>query len=658
MRIVLTLLIVTLLTFSSDWAQAESETTSIETATAVKLPDIKGKTVEVPVGASEKITVLCFLGTECPLARLYGPRLETLSQKYAKDVRFYAINSNMHDSLEEFATYAEAHKLTFPCVKDYENKLADRMAAERTPEVIVLDQAGKVRYQGRIDDQYLPGIVKPEPTRSDLKIALEELIAGKEVSTSETKAVGCLIGKVFPEEITTDITYTKEIAPILQTHCVECHRQGEIGPFALTQYDEVVGWGEMLLEVIDEGRMPPWHANPKVGVFTNARRMSAEEINALKTWVHGGMPYGNAEDLPKPTSYVQGWQFKREPDLVFDMHRKPFAVPEEGIVEYQYFVVDPKFTEDKWVTGTQIVPGNRAVVHHCIVFVRPPDGKDYRGLGWIAGYVPGQRSVHMPEGYARKVPAGSQFVFQMHYTPNGIAQEDLTKLGLLLIDEKDVTHEVSTLVAINHDFEIPPHAADYAVKGDITKIPDRGELLAITPHMHYRGKSFQVTAKVNDSEELLLDVPAYDFNWQHVYELASPRPLASIEKLSFVSTFDNSEANPFNPNPEDYVTWGDQSSEEMAIAFFEVAYPLNDTGETKKAKPKQEQAEDPERQKRVDAFVADFFKRFDQNEDGEIKREELPLSMRRFAFKKLDRDDDGRLDTEEVKTLANSSGSI
>ncbi|HCS53014.1 MAG TPA: hypothetical protein DIW81_15710 [Planctomycetaceae bacterium] len=196
------------------------------------------------------------------------------------------------------------------------------------------------------------------------------------------------------------------------------------------------------------------------------------------------------------------------------------------------------------------------------------------------------------------------------------------------------------------------------MKGDITKIPDRGELLAITPHMHYRGKSFQVTAKVNDSEELLLDVPAYDFNWQHVYELASPRPLASIEKLSFVSTFDNSEANPFNPNPEDYVTWGDQSSEEMAIAFFEVAYPLNDTGETKKAKPKQEQAEDPERQKRVDAFVADFFKRFDQNEDGEIKREELPLSMRRFAFKKLDRDDDGRLDTEEVKTLANSSGSI
>ncbi|HCS53920.1 MAG TPA: alkyl hydroperoxide reductase, partial [Planctomycetaceae bacterium] len=226
MRFILPLFIMALLSLSSSWVLAESETTD-----TVKLHDIKGNTVEVPTGSSDKITVLCFLGTECPLARLYGPRLETLSQKYAKDARFYAINSNMHDSLEEFAAYAEAHKLKFPCVKDYENKLADRMGAERTPEVIVLDRAGKVRYQGRIDDQYLPGIVKPEPTRSDLKIALEELVSGKEVSTPETKAVGCLIGKVFPEEITTDITYTKEIAPILQTHCVECHRQGEIGPF-------------------------------------------------------------------------------------------------------------------------------------------------------------------------------------------------------------------------------------------------------------------------------------------------------------------------------------------------------------------------------------------------------------------------------------------
>ncbi len=620
------------------------------------LPGIEGKTVEVPLDAPGKVTVLCFLGSECPLARLYGPRLEQMAQEFGDKVQFIGLNSNLHDSLEDVTSYAKTHKLTFPFAKDYDNRIADHFEAERTPEVVVLDAKGTIRYRGRIDDQYLPGIVKPAPSRDDLKLALQELLANKEVSVAETEPVGCLIGKVYAEEITTDLTYCRDVAPVLQKHCVECHRPGDIGPFALTDFDEVVGWGDMMLEVVDQGRMPPWHANPEFNHFANERRMSDKEKALLHEWVNGGMPFGNAEDLPEPETYVEGWSLPKQPDIVLDMSRKAFDVPNEGFVDYQYYVVDPQFEEDKWITAAQVLPGNRAVVHHCIVFVRPPDGEKFRGLGWIAAYVPGQRSVAMPEGYARRVPAGSQLVFQMHYTPNGIAQSDLTKIGLIFEEEKNVTHEVATLVAINSEFEIPPHAADHPVSGSLGQLPRQGHILAIAPHMHYRGKSCRVFAHEGDEKTVMLDVPAYDFNWQHVYELATPRPLKGIEKLSFVCKYDNSENNPFNPNPNDFVTWGDQSSEEMAIAFFEVAFERGAKADPEPTKtPKKI---DLAREQRVKDFVDDFFKRFDKDSDGLVKRDELPTSMQRFAFKNFDRDNNSHLDREEIQRLANASAAL
>ena len=332
------------------------------------------------------------------------------------------------------------------------------------------------------------------------------------------------------------------------------------------------------------------------------------------------------------------------------MREESFTIPAVGTLEYQYFVADPGFEEDKWVTGVHIIPGNRSVVHHSIVFIRPPDGSAFRGVGWLAAYVPGQRSVQLPAGHAIKVPAKSKLVFQQHYTPTGTEQSDLTKIGILFGTDEEVTHEVYSLVGIDQEFEIPPHAANYQVDVKVTRLPDDGKLLAIFPHMHLRGKSFRLFAKKEGRSDILLDVPHYDFNWQHSYELTEPLPLSSIDALEFTVTFDNSNGNPVNPDPQQHVTWGDQTWEEMAVAFFAVSEPRKNQP---LERPAEHATEDSlEESQRIDEFVLRFIGRFDKNNDGEVDRFETPLAVRRFGFRNYDHDGDGRLTHAEIREAA------
>jgi hypothetical protein len=282
-------------------------------------------------------------------------------------VRFLGINSNCQDSLEEVDQFTADHKLPFPLAKDYDNIVADRFHATRMSEVFVVDADLRIRYRGRIDDRYRPGVARGQAQREDLRIAIEEVIAGKPVSVPVTEVTGCLIGRVKQSVANAKVTYCKDVARVLQTHCVECHRVGEIGPFALTDYDEVKGWADTMLETINDGRMPPWHASPNHGHFANARFMPAADKQTLRDWVAAGVPYGDVADLPPPMPPATMWQLDRDPDVVISMRDRPFVVPAEGTVEYQYFVVDPGFTEDKWVTGAQVIPGSRAVVHHVII---------------------------------------------------------------------------------------------------------------------------------------------------------------------------------------------------------------------------------------------------------------------------------------------------
>lgn len=622
--------------------------------------DSEASVVEVTAGKHE-LTVVCFLGTECPLAKLYATRLRELAGEFT-EVQFIGVNSNVQDSVGEVAEYAKRHQLSFPMVKDHENEVADQFEAVRTPEVFVLDEQLAVRYRGRIDDQYMPGVSRKSPTRNELREAIVELRAGKAVTTPHTEAVGCFIGRVkkaTTKSASSDVTYCKQVSRILQERCVECHREGEIGPFQLEEYDEVVGWADTILEVIDDGRMPPWHANPEHGEFVNARLIPKAEKELLQKWVDAGMPYGDAKELPEPAEYTSGWRLDGEPDMIVEMCDTAFEVPADGTVEYQYFVVDPKFEEDKWITGAQIIPGNPSVVHHSIAFVRPPDGARFRGIGWLTAYVPGARNGTFPKDSAVFVPAGSKFVFQQHYTPNGTDQSDITKMGITFADDKDITHEVYTVVGIDQEFEIPPNTADHKVSARVGYLPRDAELLSINPHMHLRGKTFRCFAEQEDGERaLLLDVPNYDFNWQHTYRLKHPIPLSQLDKIEFDVTFDNSEANPVNPDPTEYVSWGDQTWEEMAVAFFEVkeprekpkATPTKSTEEQVKTVSKSNEVS-PEKRKRMQREADRILSKFDENKDGLVTELEAPFAFRR-VFWQIDKDRDKKLSRSEIEEAA------
>lgn len=546
-----------------------------------RLPDQLGKEHALADFADDDLVVVAFLGTECPLAKLYAVRLQQIADDYAKQgVGVVAIMSNVQDSLADIAAFVRERKIDYPVLKDRRNEVANMFAAERTPQVFLLDRQRVVRYQGRIDDQNLVGIARDKPTREDLRLAIDELLAGKIVSVPKTQSLGCIIGRAHELKSDNPVTYSRDVAPILQERCVECHRAGEIGPFGLTSYDEVAGWGEMIAEVVREHRMPPWHADHRYGSFTNDRSMPEIEKERIYQWVQNGCPAGDPADAPKPRQFTSGWQLPREPDQVFAM-KKPFTVPASGGpdgVPYQHFRVPTGFAEDKWIEASEIQPGNRSVVHHTIVFVEPPGAKGRPDWIFLTAYVPGLRLNALPAGSAKRVPAGSTFVFEMHYTPNGVAQQDTTKIGLVFADTSRVDKEVITTEIGDPDFVIPPGANGHVVTATSRPTTQELTLLSMSPHMHLRGKAFRYELVLpSGKREVLLDVPAYDFNWQTSYRLTKSRRLPAGSVLYCRAVFDNSPANPANPDPTQSVRWGEQTWEEMMLGFCDVVLPRDDT---------------------------------------------------------------------------------
>ena len=530
----------------------------------------------------KKIVVLAFLGTECPLVKLYGPRLSEMREEFAdQGVEFLGINSNTQDSLTEMRNFVDRYDIKFPMLKDLGNVVADAVKAERTPEIFVLDSNREVRYHGRIDDEYEVGFQNGRPEKTELRDAIEQLLAGDPVTTPETKVVGCHIGRVSKVEPTGDVTFTKQISRIFNKRCVECHRQDQLAPFTLDNYEDVLGWEDTILEVIADNRMPPWYANPDHGVFSNDARLTDEEKELIRNWVANGMPEGDPADLPEKVAFGDGWRIP-EPDQILYMSEEPYQVPSSGVVEYKYFTVDPQWDEDKYIYAAEARPDQKGVVHHIIVFVIPPDSRrpDLRNM--LVGYAPGSTPVYLKEGTAIHVPKGHKLVFQMHYTPNGYAVEDRSYVGFCFADKEDVTQQLAGRMAINPGFRIPPNAEAHEVTAEYYAARDE-KLVSMTPHMHLRGDKFRYEAVYpNGDREILLDVPGYDFNWQQEYILAEPKLLPRGTRIICTAIYDNSENNPVNPNPDKMVRWGDQSYEEMMIGFFSTL-PVSKTESTLKS---------------------------------------------------------------------------
>lgn len=554
--------------------------------TEFSLKDLQGVTFQLDAMQQAKLVVVTFLGVECPLAKLYAPRLSELAEEFkSRGVVLLAIDSNAQDSLAEMAHFARTYNLNIPFLRDAGNVVADQFQAERTPEVFVLDASRTVRYRGRVDDQYGfqtgVGYARPKVSRRDLAVALDQLLSNEAVEEPITRAPGCLIGRTKPVDENCEVTYSNQISRLFQKHCERCHRPGEIAPFSLNSYDEVAGWAPMIEEVVRDQRMPPWHASPEFGHFANDARLTDEEKQMLSTWVAAGAPQGDPADLPEPATYAVGWQIP-QPDAIIKMADAPFTVPAEGKVEYQYFVVDPGFTADKWVSAAECRPGNNAVVHHIIVFVVPP-GQEVKLMGegmgardLLAGTAPGNPPYEAPPGIAKRIRAGSKLLFQLHYTANGKEQQDLSSIGLVFADPKTITRDVTTDLAINFGFEVPAGADNHPVES-WQAFKEDSLLLSFMPHMHLRGKAFRYDLHLPDGTvETLLDIPKYDFNWQNSYVLAEPKFIPRGSKMHCVAHFDNSENNLANPDPHNPVRWGDQTWEEMMIGWF-VRTPAEET---------------------------------------------------------------------------------
>ena len=538
----------------------------------------------IPFGdfKTKKAVVVVFMGTECPINNAYMPVLAELAKTYAnKGVQFLGVNSNSNDTPAQIAGHAQKNHLPFPVLRDPANVVADQFGAMRTPEAFVLDAEGRVLYQGRIDDQFGVAARRPAPTHRDLVDALDEVLAGKPVSVASTKVAGCYIARVIQPKSAGSITYARDVSRVLQKNCQECHRPGQIGPMPLMTYEDALAWSDTVREVVEQKRMPPWLADPHFGTFQNDRSLSASDRATLLGWLDQGCPKGDLAELPPAKEFPEGWSIGK-PDVVFQMPEEftvPATVDEKGL-KYQYFTVRTKFDEDKWIQAAEAQPGNRAVVHHIIIYLLKPGkeggfmrGKTADGIGdgFLTAYAPGELSSALPPGSAKRIPKNSILIFQMHYTPNGVEQTDRSSVGLIFAKEPPKI-EVRTRSAAQRHIAIPPGDNNYEATSSTTFEQD-AELLSLLPHMHLRGKDFRYDVVFPDGKrETLLSVPRYDFSWQSAYRLEKPLHMPAGTRIECTAHYDNSKDNPNNPDPNKMVRWGDQTWDEMMIGFVDYAY--------------------------------------------------------------------------------------
>lgn len=565
--------------FGAGVSQAADDRTA-EPVGRFELRSLDGRDCSSDEFSDRPATVLIFLGTQCPLAQRYAPKLSELSRRYApQQVAFFAVASNRQDTPEELGRFAQIYGLSLPVLHDVENRLADLLGAERTPEVFIVDRDRRVRYRGRIDDQMGIGYKRPQAEHNFVAEALDDLLAQRPVRTPRSEAVGCLIGRQRTPDADSPVTWSDQIVRIFQRRCQDCHRPNEIAPFSLLSYDDALGWEAMIEEVVRQERMPPWHASPQYGKFLNDKRLTTEEKELIYEWVRRGAPLGDTAKLPPPREFPDGWPIG-QPDEVIYMAQRPYEVPAGGRAEYQYFFVDPGFQTDKWVKWSWCRPDNRSVVHHINVYFRPPweSWNDWLGgmVNLISGYLPGQTIPERPfDGTAIHIPAGSELLFEMHYTPNGPGQFDRSSLGLVYADPADVTREAYHAAAFNSTFAIPPLAAEYPVEAQFQTTQDV-RLEFLSPHMHLRGKTFFYEARYpNGTSEPLLDVQGYDYDWQTVYWLAEPKLLPLGTRVFCRATFDNSPRNLRNPDPNATVRWSGYTEDEMMVGVLGVSVPIS-----------------------------------------------------------------------------------
>jgi len=546
------------------------------------LRDVDGRTHSLAALKGRKAVVLVFTGIECPRGVAAEPRLSEMARAYAeRGAAFLAINSNRNESVAEIAEHVRKGGFGLPVIKDADGAVAGLYRAEVQPLAIVLDAELRIRYRGLIDDHKLEEFVR----RHYLREAVEAVLAGKDPESRETEPEGCTV-KRRPAAASGDVTYARHVAPILNKHCVPCHRPGQVGPFSLEGYEQASAWSHEIMTYSKRRAMPPWKPASNRDFYWNERRLSDDEIAALRNWHEAGAPPGDEKDLPPPPKIDPGWMLGT-PDLVLKAEGG-YVVGPKGRDEYRCYVLQNPFDEDKWVTAVEFKPGNLRAVHHIIGYLdrsgasEKKDAQDplpgYKSngsgpgivpSGSLSGWAPGNMPRMLPAGTARRWRKGERIILETHYHRTGRPETDEgCEVGLYFAKEP-VRKQLHVHMIANPFLFIPPGAVRHPVVASWT-VPKDVHALDVMPHMHLLGREITVTATLPDgAKKELVAIKDWDFNWQETYQFRDMLPLPRGTKIRVEAFYDNSLRNANNPsNPPRPVRWGEQTTDEMCIAFI------------------------------------------------------------------------------------------
>lgn len=542
--------------------------------------DIRGVTRELSELGSHRATVIMFTTTDCPIVRKTLPKLKELYAEYIlKDVAFLCINVGPNDTLQSMASQAIEFDAPWSFVKDYEARSAVALGVQRIPEFVILNKESEICYRGRFDDQFRLGGAKPSATRSDLRLALDEVLEAKPVSVSHTPVDGCLItfpnqnGNTLPEGNSQDPlpgdqwTFNEHIAPIVFESCTPCHRPSTAAPFSLLTYDDCIAHAEMIAEVVRDETMPPWYATKAHGTFQNNRSLKPAAKQTLLQWLDSRRAQGEPAKTPEQPSFVETpWRIGT-PDLILTTIEQ-HTIPATGFVPYKYVVLPHLFLSETWVEAFEIRPLNSAVVHHCNMAYATSKGASEETF--ITGYVPGGQPMDLgrfENSVAYRIPAGAALGLQIHYTTTGKEEKCRIQVGLRF-PKKQIRKQLHHFVLDPRGWKIPPGDPAYRIEAKHILQHD-ADLLGLFTHMHVRGRDMTFYANHHDgSRETLLQIPNYNFEWQLGYELApGTKQIAKGTAIEAIAHFDNSSFNPYNPDPTATVEYGPQTVDEMFNGF-------------------------------------------------------------------------------------------
>lgn len=545
------------------------------------LVDAEGRFFQLSRHANQDAVVL-FAQDESRDMRKAAKDIAALAEQFAgQKVEFLMLDSTGRADKAELRKAAEKAGISLRVLIDDTQLVAEELGLSRALEVAILDPAAKeLVYRGALNDRFAEGKKARRASEHYVADALQAMMAGEEVTAqfaSNGDAIDFASGELM------SVSYANDVAPILEQRCVTCHQEGGIAPFAMSSHQMVQGWSPMIRETLITKRMPPGQIDVEyTNDFHGVNHITVEETQKLVHWIDSGAKNeGNTDPLAELQTEVVKWGHG-EPDMIVDI--PPQTIPASGTVEYRNLVLPLDLPEDKWVKAVEFVAGDTTVLHHIIAWAQAPDNGSGRGGAFgilnqgigLGAYAPGNAINTYPEGAGFPLEQGSGLILQMHYTTSGKETVDASQIGIHFWDEEP-ERPILGGSAADLEIDIAPFEANHEMVAT-KKFRKDSYLTMVGPHMHYRGYDANFKLVYPDgSEEEVLNVPNYQFNWQKTYDFKEPKYMPAGTEMVFRATFDNSDMNPFNPDPSAEISWGEQTWQEMFFGFFR--YVEADEGE-------------------------------------------------------------------------------